>query len=69
MLGVIKMNHKQKPKDEIKVQLGIMRDIMKDQGTYDGRFRSKIYETRKRKNKYERKHHVEYECDDQDNIL
>lgn len=58
------MNHKQKPKDEIKVQLGIMRDIMKDQGTYDGRFRSKIYETRKRKNKYERKHHVEYECDD-----
>jgi hypothetical protein len=55
------MNRKQKPKDEIKVQLGIIRDIMKDQGVYDGRFRSKTYETKKRKNKYLKKHHVEDE--------
>jgi len=55
-----KMSKKQKPKDEIKIQLGILRDIMKEQGAYDGRFRSKIFETKK-KDKYRRKHHVEYE--------
>ena len=49
----------QSPKDIVKKELGYIREKMKEDGYYDGRFRSKTY---KNKKKYTRnkKHHLDH---------
>lgn len=49
----------QSPKNILKKELGYKREKMKNDGYYDGRFRSKIYVTKKEKRLRNKKHHLD----------
>lgn len=48
---------KQKQKSNIKKEFGYMRDRMKEEGYYDGRFNSRVIESKKHKKE---KHKIKY---------
>lgn len=49
----------QTPKDKTKLELGYMREKLKSDGYYDGRFRSKTYITKKEKFLRNKKRHLD----------
>lgn len=62
----MKHKHPQTPKDKAKKELGYMREQLKSDGYYDGRFRSKTYETKKEKFLRNRKHRLDKYLETQD---
>lgn len=56
----MKERNTQTPKDSIKRELGYVRDKMKSDGYYDGRFRPKTYTNKKEKFLRNKKHHLDH---------
>jgi hypothetical protein len=59
----MKKRQAQVPKDLVKRELGYIRDKMKEDGYYDGRFRPKTYESKKEKFLRNKKHHLDQYMD------